>query len=153
MSGSDEPLCWSWSLGSPSEGGALELRIVKRPSKPTLVLTRLVGQGTAGIARAYIRHVTTHCSHGTAEIFHDWYQLAGYESDARRALAEESGGYNRNATQSHMLVRGTMLKMAISVTNLAMGRDFAVYNDRDQFERILYSRLPDFRAIFASRGR
>ncbi|NUQ78913.1 MAG: hypothetical protein HUU21_35760 [Polyangiaceae bacterium] len=68
--------------------------------------------------------------------FHDWEGITGYESDVRLRIAAWGARFVRQIDKITVLVaaESSLLRMAISVTNVAMGGTVEMVYDRARFE-------------------
>ncbi len=92
--------------------GYLEKEIVAKITHP---VDRLIGQGARPI------------------IFNDWWELSGYDSDARLKLTDWIFWIRGKIVGSHILVRSKIVSMGVSIANLALGGMLTVYTDRQEF--------------------
>jgi len=92
--------------------GYLEKEIVGKITHP---IDRLIGQGAKPI------------------IFNDWWELSGYDSDARLKLTDWIFWIRGKIVGSHILVRSKIVSMGVSIANLALGGMLTVYTDRQEF--------------------
>ncbi|MDI1478416.1 hypothetical protein [Polyangium sp. y55x31] len=92
--------------------GYLEKEIVSKITQP---IDKLIGQGAKPI------------------IFNDWWELAGYDSDARLKLTDWIFWIRGKIVGSHILVRSKIVSMGVSIANLALGGMLTVYTDRQEF--------------------
>jgi len=66
-------------------------------------------------------------------IFNDWWELTGYDSDARLKLTDWIFWIRGKIIGSHILVRSKIVSMGVSIANLALGGMLTVYTDRSEF--------------------
>lgn len=66
-------------------------------------------------------------------IFNDWWELSGYDSDARLKLTDWIFWIRGKIVGSHILVRSKIVSMGVSIANLALGGMLTVYTDRADF--------------------
>jgi hypothetical protein len=66
-------------------------------------------------------------------IFNDWWELTGYDTDARLKLTDWIFWIRGKITGSHILVRSKIVSMGVSIANLALGGMLTVYTDRQEF--------------------
>ena len=92
--------------------GYLEKDIVSKITHP---IDKLIGQGARPI------------------IFNDWWELSGYDSDARLKLTDWIFWIRGKIVGSHILVRSKIVSMGVSIANLALGGMLTVYTDRQEF--------------------
>ncbi|MDC3955792.1 hypothetical protein [Polyangium jinanense] len=92
--------------------GYLEKEIVSKITQP---IDKLIGQGVKPI------------------IFNDWWDLSGYDSDARLKLTDWIFWIRGKIVGSHILVRSKIVSMGVSIANLALGGMLTVYTDRQEF--------------------
>ncbi|MDI3290747.1 hypothetical protein [Polyangium sp. 15x6] len=92
--------------------GYLEKDIVSKITQP---VDKQIGQGVKPI------------------IFNDWWDLAGYDSDARLKLTDWIFWIRGKIVGSHILVRSKIVSMGVSIANLALGGMLTVYTDRQEF--------------------
>lgn len=142
------PSSTRFEIGGPPDRGLMRLRVLPRNDGPTVVLTRVAGHASTPIVREYIDHLGKICAQGKVEIFHDWYEMTGYDTDARKALTDWNLTHQTDVVEVHMLVKSKVVAMGISVASLVAGRDFAVYSDRRKFENLLSLRYPAHRQLF-----
>ncbi|MDI1445734.1 hypothetical protein [Polyangium sp. 6x1] len=92
--------------------GYLEKEVVSKITQP---IDKLIGQGAKPI------------------IFNDWWELSGYDSDARLKLTDWIFWIRGKIVGSHILVRSKIVSMGVSIANLALGGMLTVYTDRQEF--------------------
>lgn len=92
--------------------GYLEKDVVGKITHP---IDKLIGQGARPI------------------IFNDWWELSGYDSDARLKLTDWIFWIRGKIVGSHILVRSKIVSMGVSIANLALGGMLTVYTDRQEF--------------------
>jgi hypothetical protein len=98
--------------GSCAFSGYLEKEIVSKITHP---IDKLIGQGARPV------------------IFNDWWDLSGYDSDARLKLTDWIFWIRGKIVGSHILVRSKIVSMGVSIANLALGGMLTVYTDRQEF--------------------
>lgn len=71
----------------------------------------------------------------TASIYelHDWWAMAGYESESRRILTEHSLAMRARIPELHILVQSKMVHMGVSVAKIALGNVLNSYLSREEF--------------------
>lgn len=71
-------------------------------------------------------------------IFCDWAEMTGYESDVRSAFTQWAAT-NRAKVTFHLLVGSKLVAMGVSVANLALGGILVGYTNRASFDAALRS--------------
>jgi hypothetical protein len=66
-------------------------------------------------------------------IFNDWWEMTGYDTDARLKLTDWIFWIRGKIVGSHILVRSKIVSMGVSIANLALGGMLTVYTDRQEF--------------------
>jgi hypothetical protein len=66
-------------------------------------------------------------------IFNDWWEMTGYDTDARLKLTDWIFWMRGKIQGSHILVRSKIVSMGVSIANLALGGMLTVYTDRQEF--------------------
>jgi len=121
LSGAEEHIRWSRGELRLKTGedvaynqitGYLEKDIVPKITQP---IDRLIAQGVRPV------------------IFNDWWELTGYDSDARLKLTDWIFWVRGKIVGSHVLVRSKIVSMGVSIANLALGGMLTVYTDRQEF--------------------
>jgi hypothetical protein len=137
-----------FEIGGPHDRGLMRLRILPQGTAPTVVLTKVIGHASTPIVNEYLEHLGPECARGKVEVFHDWYDVTGYDTEARKALTEWNLAHQSSVVQVHMLVKSKVVAMGVSVASVVAGRDFAVYSDRARFDNVLALRYPAHRQLF-----
>lgn len=70
-------------------------------------------------------------------IFQEWYDVTGYDSDARAAFVEGSKGQMERIDRIWYLTSSSIVTMAVSVANIVLGGKLHATTDRRVFEREL----------------
>lgn len=71
-------------------------------------------------------------------VFCDWSEMTGYESDVRSAFTQWVAS-NRARVTFHLLVGSKLVSMGVSVANLALGGILVGYTNRAAFDAALRS--------------
>jgi len=66
-------------------------------------------------------------------IFNDWWDMSGYDAEARNKLTEWTLRIRHNIASDHILVRSKIVSMGVSLANVALGGLLTVYTDRTEF--------------------
>ncbi|MBK7827943.1 hypothetical protein [Nannocystis sp.] len=103
-----------------------------RPA-PRLLVTRIRGHASAAALRFYTGHAEQEMRHGRVAVFHDWYDLASYDAEARDELKRWGKRHNADFIGVHYLVRSKVIAMLISVAALTLGRDLVATTEREAF--------------------
>jgi hypothetical protein len=103
-----------------------------RPA-PCLLITRVRGHATLAGLRFYTERAVHEMRHGRLTVFHDWYELTGYDPEARDELRRWGKVHNDDFIGVHYLVRSKVIAMLISVAALTLGRDLIATTERDAF--------------------
>src|SRR5690606_35425297 len=69
--------------------------------------------------------------------FCDWYDMEGYDSDARMALTQWTYAHRSEFAAIHILLRSKLVAMGVSVANLALGGFMTVHSARAPFDRAM----------------
>jgi hypothetical protein len=125
----------------------MRLRFVSRLQAPNVVVSRVTGHATVGLAQRYTSLLEGEILRAPVEIFHDWSNVVGYDTDARRHLNDFNAVHGASVVQAHMLVSSKIIAMGISVSSLLAQRDFAAYTDRREWERALAALYPGYRRL------
>lgn len=122
----------SWSSGRG------ELRI-SLPG-PTIVLVRFIGHLEASLVLHVKAPTDRLMAKGTMPaVFNDWWEMTGYDSDARIQLTEWTLKNRKRMSAAHVLTQSKIVAMGVTVANLGLGGSLAVYTDRVKFEAALQS--------------
>jgi hypothetical protein len=110
----------------------------REPSAPAVLVFRAQGHLTHAAARWIVAVADDEGPrHDRLLFFHDWEAVTGYDSRARLEITTWAV---RNLSQlegAHMLSTSRLVKMGISVGNLAAGGVGVLHEDRRSFELAL----------------
>lgn len=110
-----------------------------------ICVTRARGQLTLRQAHKWIEVIDPHFRRGvTFETFHDWEDMASYESTARRSLTTWVVANHRSITNTHFLVGSKLVAMGVSAASLAttlVGLSMQAHTTRPPFEDALREAL------------
>lgn len=120
-SSGDEHVCWS--------RGELRIRVTDN-----VVYEQVTGYLEKDIVAKITAPVDRLIAVGNKPIiFNDWWELTGYDSDARLKLTDWIFWIRGKIIGSHILVRSKIVSMGVSIANLALGGMLTVYTDRAEF--------------------
>lgn len=65
---------------------------------------------------------------------HDWWEMAGYDPGVRQHVVGWSLRIISEWTQIHVALRSQVVKMGVTLANVALGGKVNIYTDRSKFE-------------------
>lgn len=74
---------------------------------------------------------------GKLTVFHDWFDMTGYESRCRQRLTSWSLARRQHFEEVHLGVRSKLVAMGVQVANLALGGLITAHTDRTKLEHEL----------------
>lgn len=110
---------------------------------PGLVLTTARGRARAPMVESYLREVAHLCNTTTVRVrvYHDWYGLEGYDSEARVRFLERSEERRRLIREvfeeMHVLVSSNLVYAALEAARVLYDRTLHVYRRRAPFDAAL----------------
>ncbi|MBL9009280.1 MAG: hypothetical protein JNJ46_33780 [Myxococcales bacterium] len=105
--------------------------------RPDVLLVRLTGHFDRKLG-AFMLDAATQglAQHKRMQIFCDWSDATGYDSDVRVTFTSWAASHQERAKLS-LLVTTKIVAMGVSVANLALGGALQVFNNRAAFESAL----------------
>jgi hypothetical protein len=73
--------------------------------------------------------------------FNDWWGMTGYSTEARVALTQWLFNTRGRVAEMHVLVRGKLVAMGVSVANLMLGGFLIPYTRPESFKEALGAKL------------
>jgi hypothetical protein len=120
-SGPEEHLRWG--------RGELRIRVTEE-----VVYEQVTGYLESGVVAKITQPIDRLIATGSKPIiFNDWWDLTGYDTDARLKLTDWIFWIRGKIVGSHILVRSKIVSMGVSIANLALGGMLTVYTDRGEF--------------------
>lgn len=126
-----QPFAWNPESAEPYRDATIEV-LLWRPA-PCVLVTRARGHASARALRFYTDHAEHEMRHGRLTVFHDWFELTGYDPEARDEIRRWGKVHNHDFIGVHYLVRSKVIAMLISVAALTLGRDLLATTERDPF--------------------
>jgi hypothetical protein len=103
-------------LDTEDAGGALE---ISRPNRSTFVIV-VTRHLSVELARRWIAAVSPLLKPGVKfDVFLDWGEMSGYDSDARRDLTSWLMEKRHSITSARFLVKSRLVRMGVATANLA----------------------------------
>ena len=100
-----------------------------------VVRTRVTGFGTAEPAGRLVRWVDVAIAAGEKPLlFHDWYDVTGYEPPARRLLAAWYARVFDDVRAVHILSSNKIVSMGVGLVSIAMGHAIVAHSERRELE-------------------
>lgn len=125
------PFAWNPADAETYRDAGLEAQLW-RPA-PCILVTKIRGHASAAALRFYTDHAEHEMRHGRLTVFHDWFDLTGYDAEARDEIRRWGKRHNDDFIGVHYLVRSKVIAMLISVAALTLGRDLLATTERDPF--------------------
>jgi len=121
-------------LGTPEElRGGTSWAHFWRP-RADLLVTRVRGRIDVPIVEAYVARADRAIVRGVRpHVFHDWYDVDGYDAEARRRYREWGTTHKDEFASRVYLVRSKILAMALSAAAVAVGIDMKIHAKREPF--------------------
>jgi hypothetical protein len=114
--------------------GAVTIALVA----PRVLLCKADGHYDEPLAAHYVRAMTHASEYGPAELFLDWENLTGYDSECRRLMTQFMLDNRARFTRAHILVRNRLVAMGVSTAALLIGDGLLeAYTERSRFEQRL----------------
>jgi hypothetical protein len=101
---------------------------------PRLVADRIVGHLDLELARHFTSRLTIKMAQGPLQVFSNWEQMEGYDSNVRVELTTWALQHRRDFASIHVLVRSKLVAMGISVANVALGGLMRPHTRRVDYE-------------------
>ncbi len=73
----------------------------------------------------------------TMRFFHDWWEVDGYDNPARYALTRWSLAHRKQLQSADILTRSKIVKMGVSVGNIALGGFAKLHHNPTSFREAL----------------
>jgi hypothetical protein len=115
------------------EDGVAELWMLT----PTLYCTRVVGNMSPAHGQLFVEYGERMVERGPGElrVFHDWFEMTGYETSARKQLTDWSVANRKHYREVHIGLRSKIVAMGINVANIPLGGLIRAHGSRPPFER------------------
>ena len=107
---------------------------------PGVFLTHVTGNFHAEFVSPFTRAFSRVIRNRTADGFHDWAAMDGYDVDARVALTRWAVESRGAFASVHFLVTSTIVRLGVQSANVAVGGVMQVYSERAPFERAFTQR-------------
>jgi hypothetical protein len=105
-----------------------------------IVVHQVTGHFSLPAARAVMTGIDRAIAlYAPVDAFNDWYEMNGYDSDARLALTEFVLGSRTKYASIHILLKSKLVAMGVSVANLALGGMIVSYSDPRPWKEALHA--------------
>jgi hypothetical protein len=104
---------------------------------PTIYVTRVSGhmdESHAELFESYGLRRIQHAKGAKIRVFHDWYDMTGYESKCRQRLTSWSIRHLDVYAEVHICLRSKIVAMGVQVANIALRSIMRVHPDRAKLE-------------------
>jgi hypothetical protein len=109
---------------------------------PGVVHQRAVGVAESDVARRLCARLDELLArYGTLELFDDWYDITGYDTESRRIVEGWTKANQAQLVRIHVLLSSKLVSMAVTVSNLVTGGVSVPYTNRAEFDRVLDAAL------------
>lgn len=78
---------------------------------------------------------------------HDWWTMAGYDPGVRQHVVGWSMRVISDWVQIHVALRSQIVKMGVTLANVALGGKVAIYTDRNKFAAAKMTALTERRGL------
>ncbi len=103
-----------------------------------VVKTIATGLATLDGARQLVRAVDVAITAGEKpHVFHDWYDVTGYEPPVRRLLASWYSRVFHDVSGVHILSRDKIVSMGVGLVSIAMGNAIIAYKERPELDHAI----------------
>lgn len=104
---------------------------------PTVYVTRVSGYMEESHADLFERYGLRRIQEARGQkirVFHDWYDMAGYDSRCRQRLTAWSLKHLDVYAEVHLCLRSKIVAMGVQVANIALKGLIRVHSDRTRLE-------------------
>lgn len=120
---------------------------------PTVYCTRVRGRMTMEHGDVFLRYGERRVreASGPLRVFHDWFEMTAYDTDARKALTDWSVAHRRDYVEVHIGLASKIVAMGINVANIPLGGLIRAHSSPATFERAFNQCLADHAPHLAQR--
>lgn len=102
---------------------------------PGVFMSEAVGVLGLEAAHAYTGFADAVAGQGAGGIgLHDWWEMSGYDPGVRQHVVGWSLRIISEWEQIHVALRSKVVKMGVTLANVALGGKISIYTDRARFE-------------------
>ena len=107
---------------------------------PGVFLTQVTGNFHAEFVRPFTRAFSRLTRTRTADGFHEWSAMDGYDVDARVGLTRWAVESRGTFASVHFLITSTIVRLGVQSANIAVGGFMKIYSERALFEHAFAQR-------------
>lgn len=110
-----------------------------RYPQPGIFIGQVAGYFSSDMVDDYVDAMSKAFDRGRGAVgFHDWSELQGYDSNARKRLTEWVLQQRSKMVEHHILVRSKLVAMGVATASMLVGGHIITsHTDRASFERAL----------------
>jgi len=121
-------------------------RLVAWQVSPQVWVSKAQGRMQLGHAEAWMRLGDRMVATGLPFAgFHDWTEMESYDSETRRLLTDWSLAHRAQFIEVHLAVRSRLVRMGVTVANLALGNFMVTHESVDTMEKAFLETLARLR--------